>query len=625
MIDPAIKFFDKSNDEILEHIKSIPPENMYNKAPNEWAKKHLDGIAFKIGDEHIPMGVGGLHTTRPQGAWEGNIVEFDVTSYYPQLIMNMGRSPAGLSSAWLDEFKKPYEQRIDYKKQGNKAGADVMKIVINSVYGKLGQGTSINYDPSLQMSVTLNGQLFLLMLVEAFVKTDYELISANTDSVTVLIPPHREDATADIVEWWESVSNCTLETTEYTQYVSQSVNNYFAVTTNDEVKKKGFFLAESGSEPAIISKAVISHFTEQTPVKQTIENATSIFDFLYSANLKGSVKWNDKKLSKTNRWYTSSKGSVITVGDEKPRRVGNSDHAWVCNLVTSDSIPTDLIKDHYITEANKVIYGIENGLAAKSKNEGILKSQAQKYIDQGMHIVPKGRPDQPKANFPGKIPTKRIVVLKVLFEEWLVNWHDPIGMNPWTAEKIPQRPPRDYVLSDDELYALLQRLNKNQGMARDIVKLLLLTGLRRQEVSSASRQEFEGEQWRIPGERMKGERAHIVLLSKQAKVLVERILASHNSEWLFPSPRTTGPFAPEYGYKWLKQGDVKYTLHDLRRTFSSHLGESLVHDAVIDRVLAHAKLGIVRHYNHARLTDPARKAWQAWADYLDVVAKGKKK
>ena len=51
MIDPAIKFFDKSNDEILEHIKSIPPENMYNKAPNEWAKKHLDGIAFKIGDE----------------------------------------------------------------------------------------------------------------------------------------------------------------------------------------------------------------------------------------------------------------------------------------------------------------------------------------------------------------------------------------------------------------------------------------------------------------------------------------------------------------------------------------------------------------------------------------------
>ena len=181
-----------------------------NKAPNEWAKKHLDGSTFKIGDEHIPVGVGGLHTTRPQGQWTGRIVDFDVTSYYPQLILNMDRSPAGLSAAWLDEFRNPYEQRIAYKQEGNKAGADVMKIVINSVYGKLGQGTSINYDPSLQMSVTLNGQLFLAMLIEAFVGTGYELISANTDGVTILIPPNREDDTRDIVEWWEEISHLLM-------------------------------------------------------------------------------------------------------------------------------------------------------------------------------------------------------------------------------------------------------------------------------------------------------------------------------------------------------------------------------------------------------------------------------
>lgn len=220
-----------------------------------------------------------------------------------------------------------------------------------------------------------------------------------------------------------------------------------------------------------------------------------------------------------------------------------------------------------------------------------------------------------------KTPVMRDRTLACTKAAW--NWHNPIGTNPWAAEKIPQRPPRDYVLSVDELHALIQRLNENQGMARDIVKLILLTGLRRQEVSSASKQEFEGDQWRIPAERMKGERTHIVLLSKQAEALVKRILASQESEWLFPSPRTTGPISREYGYKWLKQGGANYTLHDLRRTLSSHLGESLVPDAVIDRVLAHAKIGVVRYYNHARLTDPARKAWQAWADYLDLMARGR--
>lgn len=406
MIDPNISFFTDHNNKVLEHIRSIPPENMYNKAPNEWAKKHLDGSTFKIGEEHIPVGVGGLHTTRPQGQWTGRIVDFDVTSYYPQLILNMDRSPAGLSAAWLDEFRKPYEQRIAYKQKGNKAGADVMKIVINSVYGKLGQGTSINYDPSLQMSVTLNGQLFLAMLIEAFVGTGYELISANTDGVTILIPPNREDDTRDIVEWWEAISRCKLETTEYTQYVSQSVNNYFAVTKDGHVKRKGFFLADTGTDPAIIPEAVIKHFTENVPVEETINNATSIFDFLYSANLKGHIQWCGETLSKTNRWYISSNGSPITIGTDKPRQAPNSQNAWVCNLIIDDAIPDDLIKDRYIAEAKKAIYGIESGLNSTSKKEGVLKHQAKKFIDQEMHIVPKGRPNQPKANLPGRIPTK---------------------------------------------------------------------------------------------------------------------------------------------------------------------------------------------------------------------------
>ena len=198
-------------------------------------------------------------------------------------------------------------------------------------------------------------------------------------------------------------------------------------------------------------------------------------------------------------------------------------------------------------------------------------------------------------------------------------WHG--GPNPWREERTPLPAPRERVLSLKELRDLLKRLDSETGMGRDIVELILLTGVRREEASSASREEFEGGEWRMPPGRMKGGRSHVVLLSKQAKALVGRVLASHESEWLFPSPRLGKAIAPEFGYKWLKSKGATYTLHDLRSTLSSHLGEQLVHDAVIDRILAHRKQGVIKHYNVAKLNEPARKAWQDWANYLDGLRK----
>jgi len=200
-------------------------------------------------------------------------------------------------------------------------------------------------------------------------------------------------------------------------------------------------------------------------------------------------------------------------------------------------------------------------------------------------------------------------------------WHG--GSNPWRDERAPPPPPRERVLTPNELQNLLKRLDEHSGLARDIVELTLLTGLRREEVSGARREEFDGDEWRIEAGRMKGGRQHVVLLSKQAQTLVGRVLQSHESEWLFPTPRKKGkgPVAPEAGYKWLRSEGASYTLHDLRRTLASYLGEQLVHDAIIDRVLAHKKQGVIKHYNVAKLTAPARAAWQAWADHLDEMRK----
>ena len=193
--------------------------------------------------------------------------------------------------------------------------------------------------------------------------------------------------------------------------------------------------------------------------------------------------------------------------------------------------------------------------------------------------------------------------------------------NPWLGEVAPPPPPRERTLSTQELKLLLGSLRSGNGIGRDVIELILLTGVRREEASGARRDEFVDAEWRLPSERTKNKRPHAVILSRQAKQLVQQVLASHSSEWLFPSPVHAKAISPEYGYKWLKRTGADYTVHDIRRTMSSHLGELLVHDAVIDRVLAHKKQGVIKHYNHARLTEPARKAWQEWADYLDGLRK----
>jgi integrase len=215
-------------------------------------------------------------------------------------------------------------------------------------------------------------------------------------------------------------------------------------------------------------------------------------------------------------------------------------------------------------------------------------------------------------------PIQRDRVISCCKRCW--NWHDPMGMNPWRGERIPVRAPRDRLLTTSEIRALRSRLDKSIGMGRDIIELALLTGVRREEASAARREEFDGAQWRIAPERMKGKRVHVVLLSRQTQALVERILRSHNSPWLFPSPKLDGAISHEFAYKWLKSDPgITYTLHDLRRTMASYLGEMLVPDVVIDRVLAHAKQGVIKHYNVAKLTEPARAAWQQWADHLDAL------
>jgi integrase len=133
--------------------------------------------------------------------------------------------------------------------------------------------------------------------------------------------------------------------------------------------------------------------------------------------------------------------------------------------------------------------------------------------------------------------------------------------------------------------------------------------------------------WRIPSERMKMKRDHIVPLSTQSiQILVELRRASQGTGLLFPSVRSARrPMSDNTlnaAFRGMGYGPDEVTAHGLRRTASTILNEQDQFESDwIERQLAHLEANAVRGaYNAAEWLPQRRQMMQWWSDYLDRLA-----
>ena len=201
--------------------------------------------------------------------------------------------------------------------------------------------------------------------------------------------------------------------------------------------------------------------------------------------------------------------------------------------------------------------------------------------------------------------------------------------NPVAGTNKPaEEAPRDRVLSDDEV-ALVWRLAGNGDYAT-IVRLLLLTGARRDEVGAMAWSELQGSTWTVPGSRTKNGRPHELPLPPATMALLAAQPARDGRDLVFGS--RAGPFS---GWSKAKAeldarmlADLKaergtkaalepWRLHDLRRTAATRLGDLGVQPHVVEAVLNHisgSKAGVAGVYNRAAYRDEKRAALALWAD-----------
>ena len=157
------------------------------------------------------------------------------------------------------------------------------------------------------------------------------------------------------------------------------------------------------------------------------------------------------------------------------------------------------------------------------------------------------------------------------------------------------------------------------------LKLAPLFFVRPTELRCATWQEFDLEagEWRIPAERMKMRRTHIVPLSRQAiSILQELKKFSGNGKYLFPSIRTeTRPISDATMLNALRRmGYQKHemSVHGFRSIASTLLNELGYNRDWIERQLAHGDSNEVRAaYNYAEYLPERRRMMEEWSDFLD--------
>jgi integrase len=159
-----------------------------------------------------------------------------------------------------------------------------------------------------------------------------------------------------------------------------------------------------------------------------------------------------------------------------------------------------------------------------------------------------------------------------------------------------------------------------------ILRLLILTLCRRDEIASLSRPEFEKDAKliRLPGARTKNGREHVVPLSDEAMAILETVEEREGRDLLFGSGK--GGYSGWSKSKGQMDEAVKlkkpWTLHDLRRTGRTGLGMLGVAPHIAEAVLNHLPPKLLRTYDKNKYEREKREALDLWAAHLMRLVNG---
>ena len=452
VIFPFIKFKTKELQELLEEMKKVVIYSIGKKALKEIAPKYPELKYLKTNNESgwfevkinnliYTIATGGLHSQdiprelkskltfvddwklsdcKEGGSKEENApsiwdvitdnsyiyVHWDIASFYPSIMDVYKIAPAHMNEGvfvklihWLKETrvtaKHSKEDYIDGIPKD--VLAQVLKIVINSIYGKLGFEKGDICDRLAVLKVTINGQLMIMMLCESLELAGIEVVSANTDGIVVKLHKKNKAKFEEIADEWKRLTKLDADSEEYKCYINRDINNYVIEELNGKVSYKGALHPtmyavdlQKGYDMPIVAKAVVDYFLNDKPILETLYECKNILDFCKTQNVgrqfhvEFTVGTKREILQKNVRFYVTNKGGVIEkVNDNSGDRSGLCAGKQVTILNTLDDKRIEyrnINYSYYYQEALKIIDPIKLSISPKQKGgKSLIKKMSGQY------------------------------------------------------------------------------------------------------------------------------------------------------------------------------------------------------------------------------------------------------
>lgn len=330
----------------------------------------LSDLEIPIGSGVYRMGIGGLHSSEKTIAHKADentlIVDRDVASYYPRVILNLGLYPSHLGPIFLSVYNNIVNRRLEAKTSGDELTAKTLKITVNGSFGKTGNKYSLLYEPSLVIQTTITGQLSLLMLIERLYLAGFIVLSANTDGIVTKVNKNRKGEFDEIIKKWEADTGFETEEALYRALYSRDVNNYIAVKetnktdSKDRVKLKGAYgWADLRKTPQneICNEAVVEYILNNTPIASTVMACKDITKFVTLRKVRTGAVKDGFYLGSTVRWYYANGVEGVIVVAASGNNVPKSEGAKpIPDLPTE--FPSDINYDWYINECYSILEDI---------------------------------------------------------------------------------------------------------------------------------------------------------------------------------------------------------------------------------------------------------------------------
>lgn len=236
------------------------------------------------------------------------------------------------------------------------------------------------YDRQYTMFTTITGELSLMMLIEMYEINNINVISANTDGVTVKIKKELIPIMHKLNREWCDATQYQLSRTDYSKIIFSTVNDYLAIKPDGEIKKKGDFLTDfelhKNKSAKICGIALEQYYVNNISIEETIKSHKNIYDFAIRQKASKDfhyegIQIDNRKKSvyhKLIRYYVSNTGEKLfkiknESCDTNAAPISQVEAGeWfctVCNHLTKTHPLNNINYEYYVQRANRIVNKIK--------------------------------------------------------------------------------------------------------------------------------------------------------------------------------------------------------------------------------------------------------------------------